>query len=126
MAAVALDYFAYIFIKIRSTLRVSPAMAAGVTNRLCDVADLVALLVKLESRKAAYWARIRRMGDPHMTDYRQRMSLLDKKMMEVLKRMDAFIDKGTVPSELVIEWEKLVTRAEEITQRYAKPSDLGR
>jgi hypothetical protein len=42
-AAVALNYFAYNFIKIHRTLRVSPAMAAGVSDRLWDVADLVAL-----------------------------------------------------------------------------------
>jgi IS1 family transposase len=42
-AAVALGYFAYNFIKIHHTLRVTPAMAAGVTNRLWEVADLVAL-----------------------------------------------------------------------------------
>jgi hypothetical protein len=33
-AAVALYYFAYNFIKIHGTLRLTPAMAAGVTNRL--------------------------------------------------------------------------------------------
>jgi hypothetical protein len=42
-AAVALNYFAYNFIKIHRTLRVSPAMAAGVTDRLWEVSDLVAL-----------------------------------------------------------------------------------
>ena len=42
-AAVALNYFAYNFIKIHRTLRVTPAMAAGVTNRLWEVVDLVAL-----------------------------------------------------------------------------------
>jgi hypothetical protein len=31
----------------------SPAMAAGVTARLFDVADLVALLVESEAQKAA-------------------------------------------------------------------------
>jgi hypothetical protein len=49
MAAVAINYFAYNFIKIHRTLRVSPAMAAGVMDRLFDVADLVALLVESES-----------------------------------------------------------------------------
>ena len=53
MAAVAINYFAYNFIKIHSTLRVSPAMAAGVTTRLFDVMDLVNLLVEAESQKAA-------------------------------------------------------------------------
>jgi hypothetical protein len=38
-AAVALNYLSYNFIKIHSTLRVSPAMAAGVTTRLWDVLD---------------------------------------------------------------------------------------
>ncbi len=52
-AAVALNYFVYNFIKIRGTLRVSSAMAASVTDRLWDVADLVALLEQSESKKAA-------------------------------------------------------------------------
>ena len=41
-AAVALYYFTYNFIKIHGTLRMTPAMAAGVTSRLCEVSDLVA------------------------------------------------------------------------------------
>lgn len=52
-AAVALNYFAYNFIKIHRTLRVTAAMAAGVTARLFDVSDLVGLLVESESKKAA-------------------------------------------------------------------------
>ncbi len=52
-AAVALTYYAYNFIKIHRTLRVTPAMAAGVTNRLWDVSDLVALLEASESKEAA-------------------------------------------------------------------------
>ena len=38
-AAVALYYFAYTFVKIHRTLRVSPAMAAKVTDRLWEVSD---------------------------------------------------------------------------------------
>jgi IS1 family transposase len=49
-AAVALTYFAYNFIKIHRTLRMTPAMAAGVTDRLWDVADLVALWEEYERR----------------------------------------------------------------------------
>ena len=52
-AAVALTYFAYNFIKIHRTLRVTPAIAAGVTDRLWDVVDLVGLLEDAESKKAA-------------------------------------------------------------------------
>jgi hypothetical protein len=52
-AAVALNYFAYNLIRIHRTLRVSPAMAAGVTDRLWDVADLVTLLEEAESKRAA-------------------------------------------------------------------------
>jgi hypothetical protein len=50
MAAVALGYFAYNFIKIHRTLRVTPAMAAGVTDRLWDVEDLVAAWEASERR----------------------------------------------------------------------------
>ena len=42
-AATALNYFAYNFIKIHRTLHTSPAMAAGVTDRLWSVEGLVAL-----------------------------------------------------------------------------------
>ena len=41
--AVALNYFAYHFIRIHRTLRIGPAMAAGVTDRLWEVNDLVTL-----------------------------------------------------------------------------------
>jgi len=50
VAATALNYFAYNFIKIHRTLRMSPAMAAGVTDRLWDVNDLVALWGSYERR----------------------------------------------------------------------------
>jgi IS1 family transposase len=52
-AAVALNYFVYNFIRIHRTLRTSPAMAAGVTSKLWEVSDIVALLEALESKKAA-------------------------------------------------------------------------
>ena len=51
-AATALNYFAYNFIKIHRTLRMSPAMAAGVTDRLWDVNDLVVLWEAYEQRRA--------------------------------------------------------------------------
>jgi hypothetical protein len=51
-AATALNYFAYNFIKIHRTLRMSPAMAAGVTDRLWSVEDLVALWEAYEQRRA--------------------------------------------------------------------------
>jgi IS1 family transposase len=51
-AAKALNYFAYNFIKIHRTLRMSPAMAASVTDRLWDVNDLVALWEAYEQRGA--------------------------------------------------------------------------
>jgi hypothetical protein len=48
LAAVALNYSAYNLIKIHGTLRVNPAMAAGVVDRLFDVSDLVAILESKE------------------------------------------------------------------------------
>ena len=49
-AATPLNYFAGNFIKIHRTHRMSPAMAAGVADRLGDVADLVALWESFERR----------------------------------------------------------------------------
>ena len=51
-AATALNYFAHNFIKIHRTLRMSPAMAAGVETRLWSVEDLVALWEAYEQRRA--------------------------------------------------------------------------
>lgn len=49
-AAVALYYFSYNLIKIHRSLRMTPAMAAGVVDRLFEVSDLVALLEADEQR----------------------------------------------------------------------------
>lgn len=52
-AAVALYYFSCNFIKIHRTLRVSPAMAAGVTDDLWDAGELVGLLEAEERTERA-------------------------------------------------------------------------
>lgn len=49
-ASVALCYFAYNFIKIHRTIRTTPAMAAGVTDRLWEVSDFVGLIEASERR----------------------------------------------------------------------------
>ena len=46
--AVSLHFAYYNFVKVHKTLRMSPAMAAGVTDRLWDMADLVAVLEAAE------------------------------------------------------------------------------
>lgn len=53
IAAVALQYFVYNFVRIHRTLKITPAMAAGVTDRLFEVSDIVRLLEEVESKKAA-------------------------------------------------------------------------
>lgn len=49
-AATALNYFAYNFIQQHRSLRSSPAQAAGVTDHLWDVADLVTLWESYENK----------------------------------------------------------------------------
>jgi IS1 family transposase len=53
IASVALTYFAYNFIKIHRTLRTTPAMAAGVTDRLWEVSDLVSAWEAVERMEQA-------------------------------------------------------------------------
>lgn len=48
-AAVALHMMHYNFVRIHSTLRTTPAMAAGVTSKLWEIADIVALLDQEDS-----------------------------------------------------------------------------
>jgi IS1 family transposase len=43
-AAVSLHFMYYNFVKIHQTLRVTPAMAAGLTTKLWEISDIVALL----------------------------------------------------------------------------------
>ena len=43
-AALALYFMYYNFVRVHQTLRVTPAMAAGVTSKLWDISDIVALL----------------------------------------------------------------------------------
>lgn len=47
--AVALHFAYYNFVRIHSTLKISPAMAAGVTDRLLEMADLVAVVEAAEA-----------------------------------------------------------------------------
>ena len=42
--AMALHFLYYNFVRIHKTLKVTPAMAAGVTDRLWEVADMVGVL----------------------------------------------------------------------------------
>jgi hypothetical protein len=48
--SVALFMTYYNFVRIHSTLRVTPAMAAGVSERLWEVSDIVALLEAAEPK----------------------------------------------------------------------------
>jgi hypothetical protein len=43
----------YNFVRIHQSLRVTPAMAAGVSDRLWEIGDIVALIEKAESRVPA-------------------------------------------------------------------------
>lgn len=47
--SIALHMFNYNFIRIHQTIRVTPAMAAGVTDHLWSMLDLVALIEAHES-----------------------------------------------------------------------------
>jgi IS1 family transposase len=44
VAAIALHFMYYNFVRIHQTLRVTPAMAAGVTDRMWEIADIVRLV----------------------------------------------------------------------------------
>ena len=51
--AIALHFMHYNFVRIHQTLKVTPAMAAGVTDRLWEIADIVGLLEAREKVAAA-------------------------------------------------------------------------
>ena len=51
-AAVALHFMFYNFVRIHQTLRVTPAMAAGVSEKVWNMEDIVALVDAASERKA--------------------------------------------------------------------------
>jgi hypothetical protein len=53
IAAISLHFMYYNFSRIHQTLRVTPAMAAGVTDRVWEVEDIVAMLEKSEQESKA-------------------------------------------------------------------------
>jgi hypothetical protein len=57
-AAIALHTMCYNFVRIHQTLKISPAMAAGVTDKLWEMDDLVAMLEQWElaSRNISSWS----------------------------------------------------------------------
>ena len=50
--AMALHFLYYDFVRIHKTLKTTPAMAAGVTDRLWEVSDIVALWEAVEPKAA--------------------------------------------------------------------------
>ena len=50
--AVALHMMYYNFVRIHKTLRVTPAMAANVTDRLWEIADIAMLVEAAEAKPA--------------------------------------------------------------------------
>jgi hypothetical protein len=51
--SVALHYMNYNFCRIHKTLRVTPAMAAGVTDKLWEIGDVVKMLEDWETQQKA-------------------------------------------------------------------------
>ncbi len=47
--AMALHFLYYNFVRIHTTLKMTPAMAAGVTDRLWEIADMVSVLEAWEA-----------------------------------------------------------------------------
>jgi hypothetical protein len=53
IAAVSLHFMYYNFVRIHQTLKVTPAMAAGVTDRLWEIADIVKLVDDYRDQRVA-------------------------------------------------------------------------
>jgi IS1 family transposase len=51
IAAISLHFMFYNFVRIHQTLRITPAMAAGVTDHVWDIADIVRMVEEREERE---------------------------------------------------------------------------
>jgi IS1 family transposase len=64
IAAISLHFMYYNFIRIHQTLRITPAMAAGVTDHLWDMSEVVAMLeAERQERQEAGRAKSRETND---------------------------------------------------------------
>ena len=59
MHAVALNFMHYNFCRIHQTLRVTPAMAAGLTTKLWEIEDIIEL-VEAKEREAIVKGELKR------------------------------------------------------------------
>lgn len=69
--AVALHVMFYNFVRMHSSLRMTPAMAAGITDRLWDMNDIVALIDAREmapNRPKTYRKRTASEGDDQISN----------------------------------------------------------
>lgn len=66
IAAVSLRVMYYNFVKTHGTVRVTPAMAAGVTSKLCEMSDAVELVESTArtGRRKAVRQRVRLLNAP--------------------------------------------------------------
>lgn len=53
VAAISLHFMYYNFVRIHQTLRVTPAIAAGVTDHVWEIADIVAQFDSTKSQRLA-------------------------------------------------------------------------
>jgi hypothetical protein len=60
--AVALHFMYYNFVRLHKSLRVTPAMAAGVTDRLWELKDIVALVEAREMEQPRKRGRYRKQA----------------------------------------------------------------
>ena len=51
--ALALYFMFYNFCRIHTTLRVTPAMEAGLTNRVWEMTDVIRMMDSIQQQKAA-------------------------------------------------------------------------
>src|SRR3954470_13213913 len=55
LQSVAIHFMHYNFVRIHQSLRITPAMAAGVTSKLWSLADMVRVIDDWEAERAAEW-----------------------------------------------------------------------
>lgn len=94
--AVALHQMFYNFVRIHQTLKVTPAMAAGVTTKLWEVSDIVAMLEAWEAEQAVsgitYEIGKDRIGDGYHVRVLPRFAEPRTEFFPTIEKAQAFIE----------------------------------
>lgn len=117
---VALHFMYYNFVRMHKSLRMSPAMAAGIADRLWEIGDIVALIEAKEAEKPTKRGPYKKRSNFKLTHYRAPTCRDNRTRPECNPAMicaDAFHARAIVPNPNRVRYRKSAARDAGVGQK---------